>query len=72
MADLTWRCSSTFSSNKQSYHDASAVVKDYPCVSQLHNFFQTFHYFRIFRFVATPRQKNEIWILLITHNNVTS
>ena len=41
-------------------------------VSQLRNFFQTFHYFSIFRCMATPRQKNEIWILPITHNNVTS
>ena len=72
MADLIWCCSSTFSNNKKSHHDSSGIVKDYPCVSQLRNFFQTFHYFSIFRCMATPRQKNEIWILLITHNNVTS
>ena len=47
--------------------------------------FQTFlnHYFSIFRFMATPRPKkknkqqktknknDEIWDLVITHNNVT-
>ena len=48
MEDLKWRYSSTFSNNKQSHHDAIATVKDYPCVSQLHNIFQTFYYFSIF------------------------
>ena len=42
MADLIWRCSSTFSNNKQSYHDANAIVKDYPSISQLYKFFKHF------------------------------
>ena len=31
-----------FSNNKQSHHDASAIVKDYPNVSQLDKFFKNF------------------------------
>ena len=69
MADLIWRCSSTFSNNKQSHHDATAIVKDYPSISQLYKFFK---HFTILAFSASwllLRKKNdEIWILLITHN----
>ena len=77
MADLIWRCSSTFSNNKQSHHDATAIVKVYPCVSQLHKLanFITFHYFSIFAFIALPRQK-KWWNLDSAYNselkNVTS
>ena len=62
MADLIWRWF-----NKQSHHDVSAIVKDYPCVSQLHNF----KHFTILAFFASwllLGKKKEIWILLITHN----
>ena len=42
MADLTWRCSSSFSNNNQSHHDVITIVKDYQCASQLHDFFRHF------------------------------
>ena len=66
MAELIWRCSSLFSNNKQSHHDVTAVLKDYQCVSQRHDFFQTFHYFSMFHFRLPKGKKDEIWFLLIT------
>ena len=69
MADLIWRCSSTFPNNKQSHHDATAIVKDYPCVSQLHKFFKRFTILAFSPSLLFLGKKNdEIWILLITHN----
>ena len=58
---------SSFSNNKRSHHDVTAIVKDYHCVSQLHGFFQTFQYFSVSCFMATVRgKKDKIWVLIIT------
>ena len=69
MADLIWRCSSTLLNNKQSHHEATAIVKAYRCVGQLH---MSFKHFTILAFSASwlllGKKNDKIWILLITHN----
>ena len=57
---------SSFSNNKRSHHDVTAIVKDYHCVSQNHGFFRHFSILAFLALWLLLGEKDKIWVLLIT------